>query len=107
MRDAAGAVRSILSSARTRYLREIHGAGRATRAGTHGIHPVALALRVPPPERFVWQYIYSTPMAGALSKLDVQWRAALECDVCAKWRDHCDDGALVLNVGMTTAIAKK
>ena len=64
-------------------------------------------LRVPPPEQFVWQYIYSTPMAGALSELDPQRRAALERDVCAKWRDDCDDGALVLNVGMTTAIATK
>jgi ubiquinone/menaquinone biosynthesis C-methylase UbiE len=65
------------------------------------------ALRVPPPEQFMWQYIYSTPMAGALAELDSPRQVALERDVCEKWRDYCDDGALMLNVGMTTAIATK
>src|SRR5690606_13429891 len=72
-----------------------------------GIQRATKALRVAPPEQFVWQYVYSTPMAGALSELDSQRRAALERDVCAQWRVHCHDGALMLDVAMTTAIATK
>lgn len=64
-------------------------------------------LRVPPPEQFVWQYVHSTPMAGVFAELDEQRRAALERDVCKQWRAHCTDGAMTLEVGMTTAIGKK
>lgn len=65
------------------------------------------ALRVPPPEQFMWQYIHSTPMVGVLAEVDQQRRAALERDVCARWQEDCTDGAMTLQVGMTTAIARK
>lgn len=65
------------------------------------------ALRVPPPEQFMWQYIHSTPMAAALAEVDEARRAALERDVCARWQQYCVDGAMTLEVGMTTAIGRK
>lgn len=64
-------------------------------------------LRVPPPEQFMWQYIHSTPMAGALAELDEERRAALERDVCTQWLKHCRDGAMTLKVGMTTATGRR
>jgi len=65
-------------------------------------------LRVPPPEQFMWQYIYSTPMAGVLAELDEERRAALEREVCRQWLEHCSDGgAMTLEVEMTTAIGRR
>jgi ubiquinone/menaquinone biosynthesis C-methylase UbiE len=64
-------------------------------------------LRVPPPEQFMWQYIHSTPIAGVLAELDEERRAALERDVCTQWLEYCADGAMTLQVGMTTAIGRR
>jgi ubiquinone/menaquinone biosynthesis C-methylase UbiE len=64
-------------------------------------------LRVPPPEQFLWQYIHSTPMAAVLDDLDEARRAALERDVCTQWQVHCANGAMDLQVEMTTAIGWK
>jgi len=65
-------------------------------------------LRVPPPEQFMWQYIQSTPMAGVFAELDKERRSALERDVCTQWQEHCsDDGAMRLEVPMTTAIGRR
>jgi SAM-dependent methyltransferase len=64
-------------------------------------------LRVPPPEQFLWQYVHSTPMAGALAEIDEGRRAALERDVCTQWEAYCADDAMILEVGMTTAIGRK
>jgi len=65
------------------------------------------ALRVPPPEQFLWQYVHSTPLAAVLAEVDEERRAELERDVCARWQEHCADGAMTLKVEMTTAIGKK
>ncbi len=65
------------------------------------------ALRVPPPEQFMWQYVHSTPMAAAIAELDEQRRAALEGDVTAQWQAHRADGGMALDVGMTTVIGTK
>ena len=64
-------------------------------------------LSVPPPEQFMWQYVHSTPMAGILAELDEQRRETLEHDVCAQWQEYCADGAMRLEVGMTTVIGRK
>ena len=64
------------------------------------------ALRVAPPEEFIWQYACSTPIAGVLAGLDERRRAALERDVGAQCRSYCTDGAMTLEVGMTTAIGR-
>jgi hypothetical protein len=38
---------------------------------------------LPGPRDFLWQYVYSTPLAGALQQIDDERRAALERDVVA------------------------
>jgi ubiquinone/menaquinone biosynthesis C-methylase UbiE len=65
------------------------------------------SLRLPPPTEFLWQYLHSTPLASAVAQLDEHHRAALERDVCAKWQEFVKDGALMLDVGITTATATK
>lgn len=68
-------------------------------------HPTK-ALRLPPPRDFLWQYIHSTPIAGALAQTDDATRAALEADVVDGCRPYVDGDALLAEVGMLTAIAR-
>ena len=42
-------------------------------------------LRLPAPEDFLWQYVHSTPLAGAVAQLNDKRRGSLERDVVAKW----------------------
>lgn len=65
------------------------------------------ALRVPPPEEFMWQYIHSTPMAAVIAGLDEQRQEALERDVSEQWQSHRVDGGMALEVDMTTVIGRK
>lgn len=60
------------------------------------------ALRLPAPEDFLWQYIYSTPLAELVAKATDQQRDALATDVGARWQRFVDGGALTLEVEMTT-----
>ena len=65
------------------------------------------ALRLPPPAEFLWQYLCSTPLAEAVAQAGEAKREALERDVCAKWQEFVVDGAMLQQVGMTTATALK
>jgi hypothetical protein len=65
------------------------------------------ALRLPAPKDFLWQYLYSTPLAEAVAQAGEARREALERDVCEKWQAFVVDGAMLLQVGVTTAIAQK
>lgn len=65
------------------------------------------SLRLPAPKDFLWQYIYSTPLAEATAQADARKLDALERDVCAQWQEFVVDGSLSLQVGMTTASATK
>jgi ubiquinone/menaquinone biosynthesis C-methylase UbiE len=64
-------------------------------------------LRLPPPADFLWQYIYSTPLAEAVVQAGQARRDALERDVCAQWQQFEMDGSMSLQVNMTTAAARK
>ena len=64
-------------------------------------------LRLPAPSDFLWQYIGSTPIAEAAAQAGEAKRDALERDVCAQWQVFVMDGAMQLQVGMTTATALK
>jgi ubiquinone/menaquinone biosynthesis C-methylase UbiE len=64
-------------------------------------------LRLPAPEEFLWQYVHSTPLAGAVAQVDDERRASLEHEVVAKWQEFVKDGALVLQVRMLIATARK
>ncbi len=59
-------------------------------------------LRLPRPDEFLWQYIYSTPLAGPVGQATEAQRAALADDVHARWQEFVRDGVLTLEVGVTT-----
>lgn len=64
-------------------------------------------LGLPAPEEFLWQYVHSTPFAGAVAKVNEERRASLERDVVAKWQEFVKDRTLVLHVRMVVATARK
>jgi ubiquinone/menaquinone biosynthesis C-methylase UbiE len=64
-------------------------------------------LRLPAPEEFLWQYVHSTPLAGAVAQVDDERRGSLERDVVAKWQKFVKDRALVLQVRVVVATARK
>lgn len=77
-----------------------------------GFHDVSLQsdikpLRLPAPEEFFWQYVQSTPLAGAVAQVDDERRGSLERDVVAKWQEFVKDRALVLQVRIVVATAWK
>lgn len=62
-------------------------------------------LHVPPPEDFLWQYVHSTPLAGPVSEIDANRRAAFEREVRDGWREFVEDDGMRLEVRMTTVVA--
>ncbi|WP_265519834.1 methyltransferase domain-containing protein [Nitratireductor luteus] len=64
-------------------------------------------LRLPAPADFLWQYIHSTPLAEPATQADEATRAALQREVCERWKEFVEDDFLSLQVGMTTATALK
>lgn len=65
------------------------------------------SLRLPAPEEFLWQYVHSTPLAGASAQVDDERRASLERDVVANWQEFVKDGSLVLDVRVVIVTARK
>jgi ubiquinone/menaquinone biosynthesis C-methylase UbiE len=77
-----------------------------------GFHDVSVQsdtklLRLPAPEEFLWQYVHSTPLAGAVAQVDDERRGSLERDVVAKWQEFVEDRAVVLDVRVVVATARK
>lgn len=64
-------------------------------------------LRLPPPAEFLWQYVYSTPLAQAAGQASQEQRNALERDVCGRWRAFSEKDSMPFRVGVTTGIALK
>ena len=64
-------------------------------------------LRLPAPSDFLWQYVHSTPLVEHVFKAGGDQRAALEQEVCKRWQSLVSDGGLPVEVGMTTAAARK
>lgn len=64
------------------------------------------SLPLPAPSDFLWQYINSTPLAGAMSEVDDAKRKLLEQDVVAEWEGLMDDQALMLQVPVVTATGR-
>ena len=65
------------------------------------------SLVLPAPEEFLWQYLHSTPLAGAVEKVNEERRDSLERDVVAGWQEFVEDRALMLRVRMVVATARK
>ena len=49
-------------------------------------------LSLPPPEKFLWQYIHSTPLAAIVSKIDEGVRSVLEREVLEVWNEFVEEG---------------
>jgi ubiquinone/menaquinone biosynthesis C-methylase UbiE len=64
-------------------------------------------LRLPEPEAFLWQYVHSTPLAGVVRQATAEQRAALAADVLDRWQPFVVDGALTVELGMTTLRANR
>lgn len=64
-------------------------------------------LRLPAPAEFLWQYVCSTPLAGALASVDEATRDAIERDVVAGWQPFTDSGGMTLPVGVLIATGRK
>jgi ubiquinone/menaquinone biosynthesis C-methylase UbiE len=62
-------------------------------------------LELPPAEHFLWQYIYSTPLAGHVETLSAKRRAELQREVVTAWEPFARDDGLVLELDVTSAIA--
>ena len=64
-------------------------------------------LRLPSPEDFLWQYIWSTPLAEPVGSLSEHERDALMRDVAAEWDRLTEDGALILVLDVLTVTARR
>ena len=67
----------------------------------------ARSLRLPPAKDFLWQYVYSTPLAAPIGQLNDERRAALERDVVNGWKTWAANGGLVPEQPILTASARK
>lgn len=65
------------------------------------------SLTAPGAADFLWQYVYSTPLAEAAQRLDGERRAALEEEFVTGAEPFAEDGGLTLEVGVTTATARR
>ena len=64
-------------------------------------------LRLPAARDFLWQYIHSTPLAGAIGELNDEGRAAFEREVVAGWARWAVDDGLENGQPILTAFARK
>ncbi len=102
--EAAGFVNLVFSLHDTGEIRNL--------VGDSGFHDVSVESDIrlqhlPPPEEFLWQYVHSTPLANAVAQVDGERRSLLERDVVAKWQEFVEGGALVLQVRLVVATARK
>jgi ubiquinone/menaquinone biosynthesis C-methylase UbiE len=65
------------------------------------------SLHLPAPEEFLWQFVYSTPLAAAVAGAEEERLASLERDVMAEWQPFVDNRGLMVHVRMVTATARK
>lgn len=68
-----------------------------TEGGYRSVHVDTMQkrLHLPSPEKFLWQYIHSTPMAEAISGAEDIKLAALESEVVTKWSEFVQNGGMV------------
>lgn len=78
-------------------------------AGFHdlSVESSTKVLHLPAPEEFLWQYVYSTPLAGVVRQVNDEICGLLERDVVERWQAFVNKGDLTLQVRMVTAAARK
>jgi ubiquinone/menaquinone biosynthesis C-methylase UbiE len=102
--EAAGLVNHVFSLYDTAEIQNL-----VSGAGFHdvSVQSDTKTLHLPAPEEFLWQYVHSTPIAGAVAQVDDDHRDLLERDVVTKWQEFVKDRALVLQVRIVVASALK
>jgi ubiquinone/menaquinone biosynthesis C-methylase UbiE len=102
--EAAGFVNHVFSLHDTAEIQNL-----VSEAGFHDISVQSdtKSLRLPAPEEFLWQYVYSTPLAGVVTQVDDERRSTLERDVVSKWQEFVEDSSLMLHVRLVVATARK
>lgn len=66
-----------------------------------------VALRLPPPGEFVWQYINLSPMAPLVAQAPEAAKRALEHQVVETWGGAVVDGVVPIDQPIVTATARK
>jgi ubiquinone/menaquinone biosynthesis C-methylase UbiE len=66
-----------------------------------------IALDLPSPGEFLWQYIHSTPLAAIVGSADENTIAALERDVVGGWQPWVKGGGLTYQQGVVVTTARK
>jgi ubiquinone/menaquinone biosynthesis C-methylase UbiE len=64
-------------------------------------------LELPDPVDFLWQYVYSTPLAGPVEQTDDETRISFQQEVVGEWEAFADGTGLVLELDVTTAVARR
>jgi SAM-dependent methyltransferase len=64
-------------------------------------------LALPPAKDFLWQYVYSTPLAAVVQDADGAARSALEEEVVGEWRDFTHEGGMKSRQRMVVASGRK
>jgi SAM-dependent methyltransferase len=70
------------------------------------VHRRRYELRLPSPAEFLWQYVWSTPLAAVLTELDDARRAAFERDIVMQWERFTQDDRLLLELDVLYAAAR-
>ena len=101
---AAGFVNRVFSLHDTEEIRQL-----LNNAGFRDVTVQAehTTLSLPEPKAFLWQYVHSTPLAGAVSESDEEVLPALENEVIGTWQDYVDNGALMYQQRIVTACGRK
>ena len=94
-------------------MRSRHRFGRdpdalATLLREAGLHHVAarvtpVALHLPAPAEFLWQYINLTPMAPIVAQAPEEARTAMEREAVAAWQPYVTDGTIEVEQPMVIA----
>lgn len=71
------------------------------------VRSAVTSLELPPPAEFLWQYVWSTPLAAEVAQADEERRAALENEFAEKCQAFAPTGTLTGGVKMTTLLATK
>jgi hypothetical protein len=100
--EVAASMRQVFSLHDTRELHDLMAAAGFREVQ---VQSKTLKLTLPAPAEFLWQYVHSTPLTGAVGQIDDEGRAALERDVTAGRQTFVQDGALIaeLNVVVSTS----
>jgi ubiquinone/menaquinone biosynthesis C-methylase UbiE len=101
---AAGFVKQVFSMNDLAEVRELLG-----EAGFREVRVDAQdkELTLPPAKDFLWQYVYSTPLAAFVQDADDAARAALEEEVVREWGDFTHEGGMRGRQRMVVASGRK